>query len=250
MPRDLLQRMAIAERQAFKQQLHHRVRKPCRRSRCGFDHVFTTPNEMAQTSLVKRLDKTIVGLPAIVVEESRVILTQYRGGLSKSTSRQNRIEGDFGADTNPEPFQMRRDSPAGLIEPIDQTVTDDRLKFLIRRLRLCPQARYRAAERTAADSETITPFQNLGGTRVRGPHRGGDTRGQRQRLRSHFHVRRSQSVGCLQRVTPLDMSTAADAVPNLHIEAPHNRLPHDVFLKLRLRAVVNDLPAAVGTPLR
>src|SRR3989442_5022945 len=119
MQRDLLPRIAIAERQAFKQRLHHRVRKPRRRSRCGFDHVFTTPNEMAQTSLVKRLDKTIVRLPAIVVEESGVVLTQYRGGLSKSTSRQNRIEGDFGAHTNPEAFQMRRDSPAGLIQLID-----------------------------------------------------------------------------------------------------------------------------------
>ena len=145
---------------------------------------------------------------------------------------------------------MRRDSPAGLIQLIDQTVTDDRLKFLIRRLRLCPQTRYRAAERTAADSETITPFQNLGGPLVRDPHLFVQMCGQSQRLRSHLHVRRSQRVGCLQRVTPLDMSTAADAVPNLYIEAPHNRLPHDVFLKLRLRAVVNDLPTAVGTLLR
>jgi hypothetical protein len=38
-------------------------------------------------------------------------------------------------------------------------------------------------------------------------------------------------------------------VTGLDIEAPHHRLPHDVFLKLRLRVVMNDPPAAVGTRL-
>src|SRR3970282_642550 len=57
-------------------------------------------------------------------------------------------------------------------------------------------------------------------------------------------------VGSLQGVAPLDMSTAAHAVADLHIEAPYNGPPHDVFLKLRIRAVVDDSPAAVGTFLR
>ena len=84
---------------------------------------------MAQTSLVKCMGEPIVGLPAIMVEESRVILTQYRGGLNKPTSRQNGIQGDLVTDTNPEPFEMGGHSPAGLIEPIDQTVTHGGLKF-------------------------------------------------------------------------------------------------------------------------
>src|SRR6266446_5785439 len=46
------------------------------------------------------------------------------------------------------------------------------------------------------------------------------------------------------------MPTTPDAVADLDIKASHDRLPHDVFLKLRLCAVVNDLPAAVGTLLR
>ena len=125
---------------------------------------------MAQTSLVKRLDKTIVRLPAIVVEESGVVLTQYRGGLSKSTSGQNRIEGDFGADTNPKPFQMRGDSPTGLIELIDRTATDSPVKLFIRRFRLLAQPCQRSAQCAAADSQPITPFQNLSRTLVRDTH--------------------------------------------------------------------------------
>jgi len=49
---------------------------------------------------------------------------------------------------------------------------------------------------------------------------------------------------------PLDMSMAALAVADLHIKAPYNCLPNDVFLKLRMRAVVNNWPTAVRTPLR
>src|SRR5512145_424710 len=204
---------------------------------------------MAQTTLVKGMDKTIVGLPAIMVEESRVVLSQYRGGLSKSTSRQNGIQGDLVAHTNPEPFQMRGNPPARLIEPIDHTVTHGDLKFLIRQLRLCPQSRYRSAQRASAHGQTITPFQNLSRTLVRDPHLFGQMRGQRQRLRSHLHLCRSQGVGSLQGVAPLDMSAAAHAVADLHIEAPHYCLPHDVFLKLRPCTVVNNPPAAVGTRL-
>ncbi len=47
----------------------------------------------------------------------------------------------------------------------------------------------------------------------------------------------------------MNASIAVGAVTGLDIEAPHNRLPHDVFLKLRLRVVMNDPPAAVGTRL-
>ncbi len=93
------------------------------------------------------------------------------------------------------------------------------------------------------------PFQNLGDTFVRDPHLFDQMLGQRQCLRPHLHLRRSQSVGSLQGVPPLNASIAVGAVTGLDIEAPHHRLPHDVFLKLRLRVVMNDPPAAVGARL-
>src|ERR1700730_9004211 len=166
MRRDLLPLITIAERQAFKQQLHYRLRKPPSRGGCCFEHVFTAPDQMTQAGLVKRMNKTIVGPPAVMVQESAVICTEYRSGLSKSTSGQNRIKGDFGADTNPEPLQMCGDSPARLIEPIHQTVTDGNLKFLIRGFGFLSQSRHRAAKRAAADSEAVAPFQDLSGTLV------------------------------------------------------------------------------------
>src|SRR3970040_998686 len=159
MRRDLLPCMAIAERQSFKQRLHHRPRKPRRCGRCGFNHVFTASNEMAQTRLVKCMGEPIVGLPAIMVEESRVVLSQYRGGLSKSTSRQNGIQGDFVTHANPEPLQMGSHSPARLIEPIDQTVTHGALKFLVGRFCFLAQSRQRTEKRASAPFQTITPFQ-------------------------------------------------------------------------------------------
>src|SRR3989304_7841540 len=127
--------------------MHHRVGKPRRRGRGRLEHVCPASNQMAQTSLVKGIREPIVGLPAIMVEPSRVILTQYRGGLNKPTSGQNGIEGNFVTDTNPKPLEMGGHSPAGLIEPIDQTMTNGNLKLLIRRLRLCPHSRYRSAQR-------------------------------------------------------------------------------------------------------
>src|SRR5215207_10856810 len=136
MPRDFLPLKAIAERQAFQQRLHHRLWKSRGPGRGRLHHLFTTPNEMAQTRLMKRIDKTIIGLPSIMIEESCVVLTQDRSGLSKPTAGQNRIDRDFGADTNPEPFQMRGYSPTRFIQLIDRTVADNSLKFLIRRLRL------------------------------------------------------------------------------------------------------------------
>jgi hypothetical protein len=39
-------------------------------------------------------------------------------------------------------------------------------------------------------------------------------------------------------------------VADLYIEAPDNRAPNEVFLKLRMRTVVNNPPAAVRTLLR
>src|SRR5947209_7690153 len=100
MPGDFLPLIATSKRQSVKQRLHHRLRKPRGPGRGRLDHVFTAPNEMAQARLMKRIDKTIIGLPSVMVEESRVVLTQYRGGLSKPTARQNRIDRDFSADTN------------------------------------------------------------------------------------------------------------------------------------------------------
>src|SRR5213593_1246493 len=161
MPGDFLTLIAVAEFQSMKQRFQHRLRKPCGPSGCGFEHVSTAPDQMTQAGLVKRVGKTIVGLPTVMVQESRVVLTEDRGGLSKSTSGQNRIDRDLGVDTNPEPFQMRCHSPAGLIELIDRTLTDGHLKFLIRRFGLLSQSRHRAAERATANSQAVTPFQNL-----------------------------------------------------------------------------------------
>ena len=205
---------------------------------------------MAQTSLVKGMGEPIVGLPAIMVEESRVVLSQYRGGLSKSTSGQNGIQGDLLAHTNPEPYQMRGHSPASLIEPIDQTVTHGDLKFLVGRFGFLAQSLQRTAQRASAHCQTITPLQNLSYTLVGDPHLFVQMRRQRQRLRPHLHLRCSQCVGSLQGVASLNMATAVHTVPDLHIEAPHNGALNDVFLKLWMRAVVNDPPATVGTPLR
>src|SRR6185295_15852123 len=161
-----------------------------------------------------------------------------------------RIKGDFGADTNPEPLQMCGDSPARLIEPIHQTVTDGNLNFLIRGFGFLCQSRHRAAKRAAADSEAVAPFQDLSGTLVRDPHLFDQMRGQSESLRPDLHVRCSQSIRRLQRVPPLNVFAATGAMARFHIEPAHNRLPDDVFLKLRQRAVVNDSPAAVGTLLR
>src|SRR5204863_9581359 len=113
---------------------------------CGCDHVFTPPDQMTQTGLMKRLGKTIVGPPAVMIQESAVIFTQYGGGLCESTTGQNRIDGDLGAHTNPEPFQMRRHFPPGLIELIDETLTDGDLKSLIGRFRVPSQSRHGAAK--------------------------------------------------------------------------------------------------------
>src|SRR5438128_10535820 len=95
-----------------------------------------------------------------MIEESIVVLTQHRGGLRKPTSRQDRIDGDFVADTNPKPLEPRGNSPAGLIELVDQTVTNGGLKCLIGRFAVLPQSRHRAAYRAAADSQTISPRPN------------------------------------------------------------------------------------------
>src|SRR5437667_448384 len=222
------------------------------RGRCRYrcQHGFTSPEQMAQAGLMKRIRKTIVGLPAVMVQKPGVIGTQYRGRLSKSTSGQNRIYGDIVADTNPKPFQMRGHSPPGFIEVIDETVTGGSLKLLIGGLRFLAQPRHRPAQRASADSQIVTPYQYLSCPLMRDPHLFAHMGSQRQCLRTHLYVCRSQGIGRLQGVSALNMSTASAAMTRLHIEAPDDGPSDDVFLILSLRVIVNHPPATVWTLLR
>jgi len=185
-----------------------------------------------------------------MVQKPGVIGAQYRGRLSKSTSGQNRVHGDIGADTNPKPFQMRGHSPTSLIQVIDETVTGGSLKLLIAGFRLLAQPRHRPAQCASADSQIVTPSQYLSCPLMRDPHLFAHMGSQRQCLRTHLDVCRSQSIGGLQGVSALNMSTASAAMTRLHIEAPDDGPSDDVFLILRLRVIVNHPPATVWTLLR
>ena len=50
----------------------------------------------------------------------------------------------------------------------------------------------------------------------------------------------------MQRVAALSTLPTSGAMANLYVEAPDNRLTNDIFLKLRLRLIVKDSPAAVA----
>src|SRR3989442_7058636 len=64
---------------------------------------------------------------------------------------------------------------------------------------------------------------------------------QRNRLRADLYLCGSQCIGGLQPMSALDTLSTTGAVTDLNIEAPHDRLLHDVFLELRLRFVVEGL---------
>src|SRR6266566_9919852 len=61
---------------------------------------------------------------------------------------------------------------------------------------------------------------------------------QGQRLRSDLYLCGAQRVGGLQGMAALDALPTTRAMSDLNIEAPHNRLLDDVFLKLRPRFVI------------
>src|SRR5213593_3762718 len=64
-------------------------------------------------------------------------------------------------------------------------------------------------------------------------------RGQRQRFRADLHLRGSQRIRRLQWMAALHAASAAGAMSDLNIEAPHESLSHDVFLELGLSFIVD-----------
>src|SRR5213593_1770398 len=86
--------MAIAQCQTLSQQLHYRKRKASRRGRGNLDQILTASDQVARTALMICALKTIVGSPAVMIENPFVVFAQARGCLSKSATGQDGI-GEF-----------------------------------------------------------------------------------------------------------------------------------------------------------
>src|SRR5213594_3133194 len=199
---------------------------------------------MIQTALMVRIQKLIIGPPPIVVKPSEPVLAQYGSGLLESAARQNVINRDFCAQTDPKPLEIPADSPARLIHPVHLAAPHRDPKLLIGGRRLDAQSHHRPAECAAIQFQTVAYFQHPRGAFMRNAQFLVQVRTQGQRLRSDLNLRRAQRVGGLQGMTALYALPTTLAMSDLNVEAPHNRLLDDVFLKLGPRFIVNRWSAA------
>src|SRR5438552_5737843 len=186
----------------------------------------------------------IIGPPPIVMKPSLPIRAQYRGGLLKSAARKNVINRDLRAQAYPKPLEISGDSPTRLIRPVDLASPHRDPRLLIGGCCLDAQSDHRPAECATIHFHTVAHFQHPRGAFMRNAEFLVQVGAQGQRLRSDLYLCGAQRVGGLQGMAALDALPTTRAMSDLNIEAPHNRLLDDVFLKLRPRFVIDRWSAA------
>lgn len=195
---------------------------------------------------MKGVRETVVGAPAVVMQEARIVLAQQRRGLPEAASGLDGEHRHVLGHGDPQPVQVRGHAPARLIEPGDQTRVCGLHEPNVGRRGVLPHPQDRAADPAATGLQAIAAVQDLGDIRVRETPLLGQLRGPRDRLRPQLDVRRAEGVGRLQRMPALYVSAAVPTAADRHIESAHDGAPHNVFLKLWARVGGHDpAPAAI-----
>src|SRR5882672_3656809 len=238
--------MPVAQAETFLKQFQHLAGKPRGGAGCLLHEFAAAPQQMGQALLMSRLEKLVVGRPAIVNQDARVVIAQQALGHAAVAMAVNGVYRLGGRDEAVQPTAAAADAPARLIRH-DPRGGGQRLRELVIDSRAAsPRAQDavgRAAARQANAEERLHDADQFavrqpglfvefdeGGLGVGPQLRGGG----------------SQRVGGLQRVAALDTPLTLPTPAEVHVELPINRLAGNFDLELRLDVGLVDGAAAIG----
>src|SRR5215471_16094593 len=117
---------------------------------------------MLNTALMAGTQELVIDAPAVMEERARVVRPQQGGGLLKSAARQNVAESDLLAYHHPQPKELCRHVPAGLIHAIEQAALGGIAQRVPRSLAPASHAIDGAADRAAIHPQVKGIFEDRG----------------------------------------------------------------------------------------
>ena len=211
----------------------------------------TPPQQVCETRLMGGLFELPIRLPAVALQDARVVDADHGRRLRQSAAGLNRIDGRLGRDERPEPLEVGVHAPARFIRGDDRTAADRRPQRRIRRLRLARRAMDGVDQSAARDRQTEAVAQQRRDFAVGQPETFIEQHRQRDRLRPPLDRSGAERIRGLQRMTALHAAPAPDALTDVDVKGAHDRALHrQLFLILRGDAHRAHRAVAVWAPLR
>ena len=246
--RHFLAFITVVQQQGPLQQSFYLQGKLRRRPRRSLAHLFAAPDQVCQAGLMVGLFQLAVAAQTVMHQPTVVVRPQKLFQLLAAATRQDAVHRYQFALRHPQPLRTPAHPPTRFIYPVDPTLARRHQQPLVGWLGLARQAHHRFVYAAPADLQTISHLQHPPGVAQRQPHLLVQVRPIGQRLRSHLHFGRSQRVRRLQLVSPLRPRLAALAATHFDFKSSHHRLPHSVFLILRLDSLHLHRAPARATP--